>query len=390
MSGPDAAATAPPQPRPAARRRRGRLALLVAVALGVATKTWVVDSYAVREQSMRPRLVGGVDHVVVDKTAARRGALRRFDLVVFRKDGVAYVKRALSLGGEVLGTRAGDLFVRLADGSTERLARPESVRDAQRLSVFPSAAASGAAGVVADEGGVVRDGEDGALVFVPEGPALKAHLRTPTGEDDAGVRDDYVGADGVVRRGRAYVPDVRVVVDRLERAEGAAFEIVHRLRGEVRVVRVGPEGISLEVREDAHPPRVVPFPGTPPPTGVFVETLDGVFRLAARFAHGPWKDLLAEARDTAESAGASQLRFRCTGGVVAVRGLTVERDVHYADVDGGDAPPGKWSAPAGRLFVVGDNVPVSTDSRTFGTVAPEDVTGRVVGSWRPPAWARRP
>jgi hypothetical protein len=360
--------------------------LAAAIAATLAAKTWGLDSYGVKEQSMWPALEGGADHVVVDKTAGRRGAIGRWDLVVVRKDGKALIKRALSTGGERLTARGGDLFVRGADDALERAARPEDVVETMRVPVYPSERASGAAGVVVT-GGTVRDLPHGGLTFEPSDRVLRAALRSPGGGDDGAVRDDFRGADGRLQRGRDYVADVRVVVEAVRLAEGASFTMTHQLRGESRRVRVDGAGVHLETTEEGTPPRATSFRGASAGDALRMETLDGRFQVAVR-SGGAWKELFAEPRATESFPGASILRFSVEGGMAHVGRLVVSRDAHYVEADGRDPPPGGWAVPAGELFLVGDNVPVSTDSRIFGTVSPHEVIGRVVGVWRPPAWAR--
>jgi signal peptidase I len=378
--------SASPRRRARPATRLLRWASLVAALLAV--KTFVIDSYAVRERSMWPALENDADHVVVDKTAALRGAVARWDLVVFRRDGKHLVKRALSTGGERLAARAGDLFVRRSDDdATERVPRPREVAEAMRVPVFPHDDRRGAAGLTVDAGGAVRDDGVGGLEFDPDGGVLRAHLRAPAGGDDGAVRDDYVGADGLLRRGRNAVSDVRVSVERLTLAPGASFTVAHQLRRESRVARFEKNEVRIEVVEEGTPARTAFFQGARP-EAFRVETLDGVSKVEIKDG-GSWKELWSEPRRTEEFYGSSTLRFVVEGGVATVGELVVSRDAHYVDADGRDSAPGGWSVPAGELFLVGDNVPVSTDSRVFGTVPSHEVTGRVVGVWRPPAWARR-
>jgi signal peptidase I len=100
----------------AAPDRQHRLAALAAalaaVALVVAAWTWVAEPLRIGSGSMAPTLRPG-DHVLVDKTAYRRGEPRRGDLAVVRPPGSAelVLKRVVATGGQTVGIEDGVLVV---------------------------------------------------------------------------------------------------------------------------------------------------------------------------------------------------------------------------------------------------------------------------------------
>jgi signal peptidase I len=380
---PDATKTESELPAAPPRRRRGLFRFLVsaaaAFALVWAVRTFVFDAYRVRERSMWPTLLHDRDRVFVDKTAHRRGAIERYDVVAFLRDGKAYVKRALSVGGETVLLRGGDLFVRDEQGAFVRPPRPSDVVEAMRVEVYPNGSAGAERFVVT--GGVATDAADGGLSFEPSGDGvLKAVLRPTTPGVDLCVRDDHPGADDRLIRGRSCVPDVRVEARGLSIEAGATFSIAHRLRDEERVVESSPEGMRVLTTVRGEEPRIAVFPGAPRPSGLRVETLDGIFTVL-ELRDGAWRTLASEPRPVERFGGWSTVAFEVRGGGARLGSLVVSRDAHYVDADGRDESPA-WFVPKGELFLVGDNVPVSVDSRTFGTVKPDEIVGEVVRTWR--------
>ncbi len=361
----------------AARWRRRLLIVGTPLLAVLAARQYLCDFYRVRENSMWPSLNGGADRVWVDKTAVARGTIRRFDVVVFRRDGVAYVKRALSTGGESVTFRGGDLFVRDADGVFVRPPRDAEAVKSLRVPIYPEAA--GFTGLAET---VTRTEADGFVIASIEGSESpgRAWLKGANSGGDGVVRDDHQGADGRLVRGRHAVSDLAVEIGVLKLSAGASFSVVHRLRDESRKITVGPDGLSVEVEEKDVPFRITPFPGLPVPSGLRVETLDGVFTVSVR-RQGEWNELWREPRETERFGGWSTLTFEVRGGTATLGELAVTRDAHYVDADGLDDCP-VWAIPPGESFLVGDNVPVSTDSRIFGTVKAPEIVGRVVSVWR--------
>jgi signal peptidase I len=96
-------------------RRRRVVTILGLVGLGalLATRVWLAEPFSIPSASMAPTLAAG-DHVLVDKTAFRRGsAPARGELVVFRapRSREVALKRVVALAGQTVELRDGALYV---------------------------------------------------------------------------------------------------------------------------------------------------------------------------------------------------------------------------------------------------------------------------------------
>jgi signal peptidase I len=90
-----------------------KLALVLsAVALMLAARAWVAEPLRIPSDSMAPTLRPG-DHVLVDKTAYRRGDPRPGELAVVRAPGSGelLLKRVVAVGGQTVGLEDGVLVV---------------------------------------------------------------------------------------------------------------------------------------------------------------------------------------------------------------------------------------------------------------------------------------
>lgn len=74
-----------------------------------------------------------------------------------------------------------------------------------------------------------------------------------------------------------------------------------------------------------------------------------------------------------------RLRIGAAGGDVQISHLQVWRDIYYLAPTHHDDWRAESPLPAGHYFLLGDNSPVSIDSRKWGGVSREHILGRVIG-----------
>lgn len=357
-----------------ARRILLGLGALVLLLWGLQRIAWPV--LEVRHASMWPALEGGRDRVVVQRGSGRP---ERFDLVVLREDDDRLVvKRAIAFGGEHLDIRAGDLFVGRSRAELTRLERPPELLRQHWLPVFP-------------ERGFLRS-ESGPAV-----PDLPATWESgPTGEARAwlllrgsrDVHDHHLGSRDGWLAGDAVVPDLAIEWEIRSIEATAVFTLRHLLSEPFaeRWVRLGAGSLVLG-QGDARSRRnvgIARWDAIETPLRLRMETRDGEFLLRRAVRGGAWETLYAAPRDTAAASRASRVSLEIRGGSVALGSLAVQRDVHYRwAVPPEMRSPGPYHVDEG-VFLLGDNPPVSRDSRAFGPLP----FARIWGRARAVVWPR--
>lgn len=314
------------------------------------------------------------DKILANKLVYLLRAPRRWEVVVFHyaAENKTYIKRLAGLPGDTLEIRHGDLYIN--DRITRR---PPEVLDAMRVGVYDLArdapAVSGERWRY-DPGGVRREGRS----YLVTSPVWTDLSYLPE------IRDWLCYNDWSKTSENRLVPvgDLRVTLD-CEVPAGAGVGCEIREDDHVYRWTWGGGGKGFEHDLRTVPDRREPLPPLSPGRHrlVFsniddVQTLDVDGREVRRTVTPSTED---------EGTPASGVRVLGHSGL-RILGLVIERDSAYGQegVGGQDKP---IPVPPGRYFFLGDNSPISKDSRkwsywgatgyaTSSTVAEADIQGR--------------
>jgi signal peptidase I len=329
-------------------RRGGRMVAVVAalVAILLLLRSFVVGWYELPawQVSMAPALVPGLEggdaYILADLISYRFRDPRRGEIALFeaRSEGEqrTYVKRVMGLPGETVAIRGGDVFV-----NGERLVKERPLLDAVAVPLFGEEGFEGAV----DQPGLVQ--------------TRKAHtgFRLP---------------DGAVETRREFAGDV--IVEATIGVVGLADSIVFLLsaggqpRHQVVFTASGYEsGVFVEGRAVVRGKPCQLEPGRT--YDLWMTNADRVFRVELDGKEIARSEIAAEAADP-------RLEVALTGTGASVADLRLARDLVYTS----RAAPG-FSIALGQdeYCMLGDNSPVSRDSRVLGGISRDALVGR---AWR--------
>ena len=375
--------------------------LASAVIFLVLMKYFAAEAYVIPSGSMQPTLIGspwaGVqDRVLVDKTSYLARGPARWDVAAFRNPLRAtqnLVKRVIGLPGETISIAGGNLHLVGADGEAV-LRRPVALLDSQWREVFPARARRRGeqrllgASFVAERGAWQE--ADGLLSLRQERADADAVLLFADASSGGLVDDprdglpDCVADAGIAAAGPSEaVQDVRVEFA----VRGSAPD--PDLRVELAIERPGHARRSFGLRiADGHGVLIaadeggasatstsfdVPLEGGAPCTLRFthvddecVAELDG--REVARLDCAAFRTVDALIPDA--GLGAVALRIEVRGAVdLLIAGLRIERDVQYRASCLATSAVTRFTVPADRYFVLGDEPRDSIDSRDWSVIA---------------------
>ncbi|MSR75284.1 MAG: hypothetical protein EXS14_07435 [Planctomycetes bacterium] len=343
------------------RWRRRLLWLGACVALILLLRSSVCDVLLVVERSMWPTLEGGRDRVLLNRLATTP---QRFEVWAYRceaDDGSTdtRIKRVVALPGETLALQAGDVFVGQSASALQRAQRTPELRESMRVTLPGPHVARPERWQV--QQGSLQPMEQGAVLLRAENGAFKARILGSMGPGAESVMDDCIGSGGLVHPGRHVVPDTRLAL-RVFPVQGR-LSVLHELADDVRGLVIEADRLSLHNKAG-----IATELARIPPTGldVQVETLDGSFSISTgtdaqtRVCH-------ESARDTVSGRSLSLWRVHCTAQEARLHPVDLSRDVHYF-FGSGLGSLAAYQVGAESCFAVGDNQPISADSRMHGPV----------------------
>jgi signal peptidase I len=320
------------------RARNFLVGVALVVALFAALRWLVVGWYRLPEGqvSMAPTLVPGVEGgdelVLANLLAYRLGSPERGDIAVFEVAGqpVPYIKRVMGLPRERIEIRQGDIWI---DG--ERLVKEKAFLERLLVPLF------GMEGFEANEAGYRQK--------------IVAHTGFPLPDGSVEKRD--VPAGDVVLEGSVQLEGLKDSVTILMRVgKTVRHQVVLNAVGFGAGVFVENGTIVRGQPCQLEPGRRYRF---------WLTNADRSFRFHL--------DGTKVARATIK-AEPGDLRFEILG--KGASDLRLSRDVVYT---GRPGAPDRWTLGENAYFLLGDNSPVSQDSRVFGAVSRKSLLGR---AWR--------
>ncbi|HEX5009366.1 MAG TPA: S26 family signal peptidase [Planctomycetota bacterium] len=380
---PTARSQSEPPPRPAGSRwRRRALLLAVVVFPALFVRGCVLDTFAIRSNSMAPIFQGSSDagdHLLVLRTGLDPRPLQRWDVVVV--DGSvdptltegygALLKRVAALPGERVELRSGDLWVSPGPGQPMALERKPD--ELIRALLVP-----------------VHTGAGLATPWIWEGPGTREPLTSGGVRLTAGDEPGHARFAESVADGQAGVPGEHSVSDTALRlvvgACDATLELQLREGADVFRASLAPAargGAALQHNLGGRVVASAPdFPGLKAGDTVLAWNVDDgvrVFvndRLLLSWDQPP--------HDPPPPGGAprNDPGLVVTGGSVELREVVVLHDLHYT-AEGAWAAGGEFGVPPGQVFLLGDNSLRSRDSRYFGPVPEGAVLGRPFARYAP-------
>ncbi len=339
--------------------------------------------YSGNDLSQRPDVDG--DRLLIDKAAFLLRRPRRWEVVAFRHPSRAEmicVKRVVGLPGESIEIRHGDLY---ADGRIQRktLAQQRAMSVLVYDANYPAAHASDLPPCWqsgrGDNGWTVKDGRFGHAAEAGTGTVdwcvfhhWQRGDRNGSPVQEAPIRDDF----GYNQCGLRGAPDGQAVAElrlafRLVRTSGEGRLLVRAMDGAQPIlVRLDPGATRYEVFcGDAPSPRcsgVLPAIGSAGSHEVEVSLVDRQFLLAVD--DHTLTAFPLELPGHRPQAASGPLAIGSDGLGLQIADVRVYRDIYYTEANGGAA---HWALDRpvllgdGEYFMLGDNSPISDDSRTW-------------------------
>ncbi|MEM8885959.1 MAG: signal peptidase I [Planctomycetota bacterium] len=321
------------------RVRRLLLSLAAIFFLVGLIRVFVVGWYFLPEGqiSMAPTLVpgveGGDDIVIANLLAYRIDEPKRGEIAVFVTTGesVPYIKRIMGLPGERVALRDGDLFI-----DNERFVKDRALLDAVKVPLQTRA-----------------DFEE-----IDGGIRQKAALSTGFPLPDGSIEPRRAACADFVLEAKVSIADARESITLLFEANGKPrHQVVLNGVGYEAGVFVGGQTVTRGTPCQLQPGRTY---------RLWITNADRKFRFDMDGAR------VGEATIEADPA-AVRVSVLLGGEGARIEDLQLSRDLVYTSWPGA---PDRWLLGDSAYFLLGDNSPVSRDSRSLGAISRENLQGR--------------
>ena len=364
-------------------RRRLRLALAVGGLLLFA-RLFVVEVHEIEGTSMWPAVNAGSEGEVI--LVLKWGEPQRYDPWIVRDpNGASVLKRIVGLPEERVLVSDGDLLIdsapaprRLADILATRvpILGLGDLRYRESIGGCVTVDGLGRSVIEALEGAFALADDRSALELVPPADG-RARIRLPA----AGCRDDHAGVDGRLLAGENPVRDLIVTLG-VRRLEVGSELTLRYAAGDgdpeapVLQVQASTGGLDLQTTGQS----TLNLPGRRAPFRLRWTRVEGrrYLQVSSDDRDGDdWVDLSDLVDRPAAPGTPVRLELEARGEAVVLSLLDIDRDLHYTPqpVDGHGVREPLPLGP-GQFFALGDNSPVSRDSRDFGPIERPDLVGR--------------
>jgi signal peptidase I len=402
----------------APRRRKSRIredieAVILAIIFVVVIRQYVAEAYKIPTGSMEPTLMGDSepgrgdgDNIIVDKMYYWYNPVARWDVVVFKRpneeadsrggaadgreravlDTRNFIKRCIGLPGETIQIKHGDVYITNNAGLDGEIPqKPAEAQEAlwQRVYFCDFTAAYPFSGGKQrwDITNMARISFRGGKMVADAGPTsgvlleLQQILDYRIGDNNEEIEKDK-GAYG-----KNCVGDIMIETSATfgDADSSLTLEIVED--DCLYTASLGPGGSAISWRlGDAQAVKEkVNFDFS---AGVEYKirfiNVDDRLRLMVngKPAWGEHHFAKGEVPISDGGSTAAAARIRILNGKMTLSSLNIYRDVYYTDAPGNNATKGPYHVPEECYFALGDNSPISSDSRVWGTFSRQDLIGK--------------